>query len=148
MSARVYVSRQRIAMSIAAFPLELIAKLAAYAVGLKGKPYTTRSHVRYACPKLGLSMTPGRGFRFDGATCAPNLRRTDGEISHAFPVHDLGWERGTWDNGTPISFDRNNHNMVVIMAQEGFPPWVLDLYERGVSLPIMRRLWRKRHGHD
>jgi hypothetical protein len=134
-----------IVRSALGFPLEIISKASAWIIGHKGKAYRTKHHI---CYRHGdKSITIPRGWRFDGATFAPNLRRSDGCISDAFPVHDKGWETGTWDDGSPITFARNNRNMVMILLAEGFPCWVVSLYEQGVSLHRMRAKWIETHGH-
>jgi len=138
----------RVGMSIAGFPLELFSKLGAYCIGRQGKAYSTNHQIVYTCHSLGKTLTVPKGFHFDGATCAPNLRTDDGEISHAFPVHDMCWMTAEWDDKTEMTFERANLNMAACLSADGFPPRIINWYYRGVSLPIMRKLWRKQHGHE
>ena len=128
-------------------PFEVPSKVTAWVTGNKGRAYVLPSVAMYRCNRLHKTMTAPAGYRYDGATYAPNLRWINGERSHAFVIHDIGWDRGRWDDGTPITFDQNNANMVSVMDVEGFPQWVIRVYGWGISREFMRRRWVRAHGH-
>lgn len=97
--------------------------------------------------RYGRYISCCRGMKYDKFTWAPDLRKKDGSDSDAAPVHDAGWYRGTWDDGSPLTFDQNNDNLVDILDAEGHWGWVIRAYYRGVSAGFMRQKWIRTHGH-
>ena len=95
----------------------------------------------------GWTLTAPKGFEYDSFTWAPNLRKENGDKSDAAAIHDVGWETGAKDDGTILTFDENNRAFRAVLDREGHPEWVKGAYERGVSLPFMRKKWLKKHGH-
>jgi len=61
--------------------------------GLYELPYT----IAYESPRYGKSIIVPKGYISDGATGALDI------ASEAWWVHDLICERGTWEDGTPIT---------------------------------------------
>lgn len=85
---------------------------------------------------------------YDGATHAPDLKDCKGRNSAAFPIHDLGWVTGVFDDGSPISFRHNNDLMTLILILEGHPMRGVKLYSWGVNLPGMEEKWINTHHPD
>lgn len=134
----------RTTIAIIGWPIELPRKLFAK----NHKPYKVKIGFVFTCPYTKKTKTIPSGYRYDGATCAPNLRDKHWQISRAFAVHDKGWEDGTWDCGSEMSFDENNRNLETILLRDGFPHIVVDVYHGGVSLDTMRQLWIHTHKHQ
>jgi hypothetical protein len=132
---------RRLATAIIGAPVEVVCRAARV-------HWTLEETVTYWSPDREWSLTARKGKRYDSFTYAPNLRRKDGQKSHAAAIHDEGWDVGLKDDGLPLTFDENNAAFRAVLDEEGHPEWVCDLYEWGVSLPRMRRLWREKHGHE
>jgi hypothetical protein len=131
---------RRIAAAILGVPKEIAMRLAR-------RRWTLEQDVKYWSPD-GWSLTAKKGMKYDSFTFAPNLRRSDGTRSQAAAIHDRGWESGHKDDGSLLTFDENNTAFRSVLDDEGHPEKIKDLYERGVSLPVMRQLWRRKHGHE
>ncbi len=85
---------------------------------------------------------------YDKATWALNLRKRDWSDSDAFPCHDVGCARGTWDSGNRISFDHNNAMMsgILFRKDEDQALYVIRKYMTGVGLEPMRWKWHRKYG--
>tara|TARA_Y100000310_G_C20621454_1_gene783540 strand:- start:798 stop:1286 length:489 start_codon:yes stop_codon:yes gene_type:complete len=156
----------RMGLSFLFAPVEVLRRVI-------GWHYRVRGEYVYRCPDTGRTITVKDRMEYDSFTYAPNLRRQDGGPSRAAQVHDVGWNRGTWDPDEWdreyfLSFRQNNDAFRQILLEEN-PPLPLDsprrivnmwrasqnaLVERtinaycwGVSLPRMQKLWVKSHGH-
>lgn len=131
------------------WPLALIAEIPVFRLtrllGLNVNKLTMRN-IRWTCPVCGLRWHCPLRYPYDGATAAPDLHDALCRESAAFPIHDRGWELGTDERGTPISFDHNNAAMLDIMLREGHPLYGVRLYARGVTADFMRRKWESDHG--
>lgn len=108
--------------------------------------WTLDQTVGYSDPE-GWSLTAKKGMEYDSFSFAPNLRDEDGKKSKAAAIHDHGWFTGMKDDFTDLSFDENNRAFKSVLDREGHPEWVKDAYVWGVSLPMMRRKWLKKHSH-
>ena len=130
----------RIARAIAGIPGEIVFR----AFGVR---YRLGRTVCFRHQTEGWMIVAWGGTLYDGFTYAPNLRKADGSVSDAAAIHDEGWLTGRKFDGRILTFDENNFAFRAILDKEGHPEFVKDLYEWGVSLPRMRRLWREKHGH-
>ena len=126
-------------MAVCGIPLEVLYR----AFGIH---WSLDRAIVYIDPE-GWSLTAERGMLYDSFSYAPNLRDEDGRKSAAAAIHDKGWITGRKDDGTILTFDENNRAFRSVLDREGHPEWVRDAYERGVSLPFMRKKWLKKHGH-
>ena len=96
----------------------------------------------------GETITSLRDMLYDRFTLFPDLQKENGDESDASPTHDSGWVAGCYDSGRILTFDDNNWEMRSIMVDEKQNKKVVTAVFWGVGLGIMRRKWRKTHGHE
>ena len=121
-------------------PLELVSRM----MGIKWTLHETVSFMF----SDGRTLTARKGLKYDSFTASPNLRRVDGSKSLAAGLHDWGWTNGKKDDGSMLTFDENNLAFKSVLDMEKHSDRVKKLYVWGVSLPTMRRMWRKKFGHE
>lgn len=73
----------------------------------------------------------------DGATWFPN-------IGLAWAFHDPLFERGEWDDGTPVTLEQANRTMIDIMKDEEQPKWVRKLVWKGLQSKKTKKIWDKK----
>lgn len=112
------------------------------------RPYVLREDVVWFDRDTKRTQIAREGMRHDRATLAPNLRKRDGSHSDAFPIHDTGWETGTWMGGFVLTFNQNNGLLYDILRAEKHPVWLCDLYYEWVSKDFMRKRWTQKFGED
>ena len=130
----------RVLIAIAGYPGEIVGRI------MRVK-WILPETVIYQDAATDRTLTALNGYPYDSFTYAPNLRRADGRRSVAAAIHDVGWERGTWDDGSILTFDENNAAFAAILAKEKHPAPIRRAYGRGVSAGFMRRKWIRKHGH-
>ena len=113
----------RMGLSFLFAPVEVLRRVI-------GWHYRVRGEYVYRCPDTGRTITVKDRMEYDSFTYAPNLRRQDGGPSRAAQVHDVGWNRGTWDPDEWdreyfLSFRQNNDAFRQILLEEN-PPLPLD----------------------
>ena len=105
---------------------------------------------KYSNPKIIVHLSP----RYKKVVTVPEDYRSDGASgpasdiwSNAWWVHDVLCDRGTWDDGTVLTFDENNLECYDQLDEEGHWQWVCDGYFWGISLWFMRLKWKRKFGH-
>jgi len=126
---------------IAGIPVEILRRL----LGIK---WTLDRTITHYDALTGKTLTAWLGMWYDRFTLFPDLRKKDGTPSDGSPVHDAGWIRGTWDDGTILLFADNNRVLRDILTKEEHKDAIVDAVDWGVGLGIMRDKWRKTHGHE
>lgn len=74
--------------------------------------YCPREYIHYD-PVTGKTLTSPAGYPSDGATCVIDI------FSYYWLVHDFGYDRGTWDDGTIISRRELSRCLSQILYKEG-----------------------------
>jgi hypothetical protein len=77
------------------------------------KPYALPYELVYRSPRYGRTVTVPAGYRSDGATGALDI------WSEGWWVHDRLCDRGTWDDGTPVTNWQASRVLSDILASEG-----------------------------
>ena len=75
--------------------------------------YTLNQEIVYRSPRYAQKVTIPAGYESDGATGAMDI------TSRGWWVHDLLCDRGTWDDGTPLSNWQCSQVLQDILAEEG-----------------------------
>jgi len=100
-------------------------------------PYTATYYSR----RYDKSLTMYEGDSMDGATCCPNF-------GESWKFHDIGFKRGRWDDGTPMTWRQINNVMKDIMVEEEQPEWVQRLVRKGINSKYGYQVWKKRRAQD
>ena len=114
---------------------------------IRRKRWVLDREIRHYDEQTGKTLTAPTCMEYDKATLFPNLLKLDGSDSDGWPIHDRAWTTGTWDDGTEITFDDSNRVLRDILINERQRGWIVRAVNRGVSLPIMRYLWRRKFHH-
>ena len=93
--------------------MKVISKVAFSITDDPEKPYRLDEEMVYTSPRYGKTVTVPVGYPSDGATGAFDV------ASQGWWVHDMLCDRGTWDDGTPLSNWQCSQVIQDIMEAEG-----------------------------
>lgn len=86
----------------------------------EGKWYVLDHEIKYYSPRYKKTVTVTVGYKSDGATGAYDI------FSEAWWVHDVLCDRGTWDDGTPLTNWQASMVLSDILWKEG--QWLRAVY--------------------